>query len=276
VSFYDFPKYVTVAERRAKAQKSLEKLRKKNPGVTPIIINGRKLVRTWWGKAWNDNLESYSDYANRIGRGRSYVRHGAVLDLKISPGKVAALVQGSAGKPYEICIEIEPLSRSTWETITKACEGKIDSLQELIDGKFPKGLAELFIAQGKGLFPSPKEISLECSCPDWATMCKHIAAVLYGVGARLDENPALFFVLRDVSIDELVSRVVSEKSEILLVKSGKRSGRVIEDDDIGALFGIDVEGEGEEVSFSRQAAGKKDGVKNKAKRPGAGKSPRSK
>lgn len=248
MGYYGYPEYVTVAEKRAKAQKSLEKLKKKNPDIAPISIDGRKLARTWWGKAWNDNLESYSDYANRLGRGRSYVRHGAVLDLKITPGKVTALVQGSNSKPYRIDIAIEPLSKKTWETITQACEGKIDSLQELIDGKFPKALAELFTAQGKGLFPTPKEISLNCSCPDWATMCKHVAAVLYGVGARLDENPTLFFILRNVNIDELVAKAIVQKSETLLKKSGRKSGRVIDNDDISAMFGIEMETENEKIA----------------------------
>jgi len=241
MSYYGFSEYVPVAQKKARAQKSLEKLRKSNPDIAPIIINGRKLARTWWGIAWNGNLESYSDYSNRIGRGRSYARQGAVLDLKITPGKIAALVQGSESKPYQINITIEPLSKNIWEAITKACEGKIDSLQELIDGKFPKALGELFTVQGKGLFPSPKEIYLNCSCPDWANMCKHVAAVLYGVGARLDENPALFFVLRNVNIDELVSKAIAQKSETLLKKSSRRSGRVIDDGDISAMFGIEME-----------------------------------
>lgn len=245
---YGYPKYVTVAEKRAKVQKSLEKLRSKHPDIAPVIIDGTKLAKTWWGKAWNDNLESYSDYSNRIGRGRSYVRHGAVLDLQITQGKIAALVQGSETKPYRIEIAIQPLAKDTWETITKACEGKIDSLQELINGRFPKALADLFTAQGKGIFPAPKEISLNCSCPDWATMCKHVAAVLYGAGARLDENPALFFVLRNVHIDDLVSKAIAQKSETLLKKSGRKSVRVIDNDDISAMFGIEMEAENEKAS----------------------------
>ncbi len=258
MSYYnEFPEYVTVAEKKARAQKSLEKLKKKSPDITPVTINGRMLARTWWGKAWNDNLESYADYSNRIGRGRTYVRHGAVLDLKIAPGKIAALVQGSDAKPYRIDIAIKPLNKKTWETITKACEGKIDSLPELLDGKFPKALTELFTARGNGLFPAPKEISLNCSCPDWANMCKHVAAVLYGVGARLDENPSLFFVLRDVNIDELVSRAVTQKSETLIKKSRRKSGRVIASDDISAMFGIEMEAVSEEGGKKKKSSGPK-------------------
>ena len=269
MSYYGFAPYVTVAEKKAMAEKTLETLRKKNPRIAPVIINGKKLATTWWGKAWNDNLERYSDYANRIGRGRSYVRHGAVLDLEITPGKIAALVQGSGKKPYKIDIAIQPLAKDTWETITKACEGKIESLQELIEGKFPKALVDLFTAQGKGLFPAPKEISLNCSCPDWATMCKHVAAVLYGVGARLDENPALFFVLRNVNIDELISKAIAQKSETLLEKSSRRSRRVIEDDNISAMFGIEMEAENEKVP--QKGADKVVEAKKKAERASSGK-----
>jgi len=260
--YYGIP--VTVAEKKSMAQKSIEKLRKKNPDIAPVVIDGRKLAKTWWGIAWNDNLESYSDYSNRIQRGRSYVRHGAVLDLKITSGKIAALVQGSRAKPYQVDIVIQPLSKNTWETITKACEGKIDSLQELLDGKFPKALADLFTAQGEGLFPAPKEISFDCSCPDWATMCKHVAAVLYGVGARLDENPALFFVLRNVNIDELVSKAIAQKSEILLKKSGRKSGRVIDDDDISVMFGIEMQTEN--VKTSEKPELKEGEIKKKSAR----------
>lgn len=243
MSKYGYPEYVPVAERKRKAQKAVDTLKKKKPDIAPIIIEGRKLTRTWWGKSWNDNLESYSDYSNRIGRGRSYVRSGAVLDLQITPGNIHALVQGSRKKPYQVDIAIQPLTKGTWEAITKACAGKIHSLQELIEGKFPKALADLFTLQGKGLFPAPKEISLQCSCPDWAVMCKHVAAVLYGVGVRLDDNPSLFFVLRKVNIEELISETITGKSQSLLEKSKTKSSRVIDYIDVSSLFGIEVEAE---------------------------------
>jgi uncharacterized Zn finger protein len=234
-----FPEYVPVAERRRKAQASVEKLRKTNPAIAPVVITG-KLVKTWWGKSWNDNLASYSDYANRIGRGRSYVRNGAVLDLQVSAGSVRALVQGSQTRPYQVDIVIQPLSKDTWETITKNCAGKFDSLQELIQGKFPKGLSELFTAKGTGLFPANKEIKLSCSCPDGAYMCKHVASALYGVGARLDEDPTLFFKLRNVNIDELISATVTKTSKDMLEKAKGRSRRVIDASAVSDVFGIDV------------------------------------
>ena len=232
--------YVSAAEKRARSRKAAEKLKKENPGIHPIVVNGSRLASTWWGKAWNKNLESYADYENRIGRGRSYVRQGAVLHLDIKPGKVEALVQGSARKPYEIHIDIGPLNVAKWEHILSTCEGKLDSLQELLQGKFPKALEELFTSQKQGLFPSPKEIQLRCSCPDYAVMCKHVAAALYGVGTRLDEDPSLFFVLREVSMDALIEKAIQKKAEKLLEKSGTRSRRIMEDKDVSGLFGIDM------------------------------------
>ena len=237
---YGYPRYVSVAEKKEKAIKSYKKLKKKKPDIKPIIIKGRKLARTWWGEAWNDNLESYSDYSNRLPRGRSYVRHRAILDLKILPKKISAIVHGNRSKPYQIDISIKALKKRKWEKISNACEGKIESLEKLVEGKFPEELANIFTAQKEGLFPTPEEISFECSCPDYASMCKHIAAALYGVGSRLDENPSLFFTLRDVNIDELISKAVSQKSEKLLKKSDKKSSRVIDEDDISSMFDIDL------------------------------------
>ncbi len=238
---YGFPRYVSVAEKRAKARRKLEQLRKKQPGIRPVVIEGNTLVHTWWGKAWNGNLSKYADYSNRVGRGRSYVRHGAVLDLQISPGQVKALVQGSRGSPYTVNIAIKPISGPVWKEIRAACEGQVASLQELLEGRFPKGLAELFTAKGSGLFPSPKEIEFKCSCPDWATMCKHVAAVLYGIGTRLDEDPNLFFVLRMMKMDDLITQAVRDKSARLLRQAKEKTSRVIDDADLGDVFGIDLE-----------------------------------
>lgn len=246
-----YPEYVTAAERKKKAQASVEKLKKKNPATAPVIIEGRTIAKTWWGKAWNENLERYSDYANRIGRGRSYVRSGAVLDLQIAPGEIRALVQGSRARPYQVNITIRGLSKDAWDTIVKECAHKIGSLQELTTGKFPKELVEVFTASNRGLFPAPSEITLNCSCPDWATMCKHVAAVLYGVGARLDESPTLFFDLRKVNIDDLIVKTVQEQTQKLLEKSQTKGRRVMKDADIAGLFGIDVEPESAQPAVSK-------------------------
>ncbi len=236
----DYPPYVSVAEKRAKAEKKIKQLRKKNPDLRPVILKGRSLARTWWGKSWNENLERYADYSNRIERGRSYVRHMAVLDLQIVAGKVTALVQGSRGKPYQVKITIDKMPQHNWNKIKLECQSKLSSLPDLLAGKFPKDLQEMLMLQGKGLFPTPSQISFDCNCPDWADMCKHIAAVLYGIGARLDEEPALFFTLRQMDVQDLIGQAVHDKTASIL-KGKKKSGtKIIAADKLADVFGIDI------------------------------------
>jgi len=239
---YRFPKYVSVAEKKAKAEKKIKQLRKKHPDISPIYVKGNKLAESWWGISWNKNLESYADYSNRIGRGRSYVRHGAVLDLKIEPGKIISLVQGAVSKPYTIEITIKKIKKSIWENIIKKCQGKINSLNALLDGKLPESMINILTSKDKGIFPSPDEIEFNCSCPDWAYMCKHIAATLYGVGTRLDKTPALFFTLRGVNMDNLISMAIQKETEQLIQKSKiKKTKRIISDADLSSTFGIDFD-----------------------------------
>ena len=233
-----FPKYETIAEKKAKANKSLTKLRKKNPDIQPIIIEGRTLAKSWWGKAWNQNLENYADYQNRINRGKSYVRNNMVLDLKIKKGMVLAKVQGRRAKPYDVEVLIDALDNKKWEHITVLCNNRIDSLEQLIEGKFPKELESLFREKEYGLFPSPNEIHFSCSCPDWASMCKHVAACLYGIGTRLDSDPMLFFELRDIDSKELIEKSVEQKLESMLQNASKKSNREIETKDISDIFGL--------------------------------------
>lgn len=236
-----YPPYVPVAEKRAKADKKLKQLKKKNPDIRPVRLEGKALARSWWGKAWNKNLERYADYSNRIGRGRSYVRHNAVLDLQISPGLVTALVQGSSRSPYEVEIHIKEISKKNWKDMITACQGGLESLQELLTGRFPKKLEDVFTARGQGLFPTPEEINFSCSCPDWASMCKHVAATLYGVGVRLDEDPSLFFTLRKRDVSELISSAVAKGTKTLLDRAENKSDRVLEDTNLSDVFGIDMD-----------------------------------
>ncbi|MDD4088557.1 MAG: hypothetical protein PHS04_02485 [Tissierellia bacterium] len=238
MSYGGFPKYISAAEKKEKANKSIAKFKKKNPDIEPVIIEGRTLAKSWWGKAWNLNLESYADYENRINRGKSYVRNNMVLDLKITKGKVTAKVQGTRAKPYDVEILIDALSNEKWKQVTALCNNRIDSLEQLIEGKFPKELDVLFKEKKYGIFPSPKEIRFDCSCPDWASMCKHVAAALYGIGARLDSNPMLFFELRDIDSKELVRKSVEQKLDSMLKNAGKKSKREIAEKDVSDIFGL--------------------------------------
>lgn len=230
--------YVPVAKKRQDAQKALEKLKKIRPDIRPVVITGNKVAKTWWGNAWNKNLEAYADFSNRIGRGRAYVRNGFVLDLQIDAELVTAIVAGSGRNPYNVTIEIKALSSAKWKKITEVCGRSIANIDQLAQGKFPEELEILFTQKGEGLFPSPKEIEFSCDCPDWADMCKHVAAVLYGVGARLDEDPTLFFKLRNIEIEALIKKSIEEKMDNMLKNFENKTQRVIADADISGLFGI--------------------------------------
>lgn len=233
-----YPEYVPVSVKKEKARKQLERLRKKNPNLAPIVIEGRTIATTWWGKAWNKNLESYADYGNRLARGRSYIRNGAILDLQIETSTVTAQVQGSRRAPYEVKVTINPLSANQLDSVVELCDRKIKDLEQLLTGKFPQELEELFTFKGKGLFPSNKEIKFSCSCPDWAYMCKHVTAVLYGIGARFDQDPMLFFTLRDIDFRLLLKKTIEEKMQSMLQNADKPSRRILEEADVFDLFGV--------------------------------------
>lgn len=234
-----WPEYVPVAERRRRAMLEMEKLRKKGQTVSPVTLESKKIATTFWGKAWCDNLEGYADFSNRIGRGRTYVRNGSVVDLQIAPREVTAIVSGSS--LYKIKIDIDEVPKSQWSTICRECAGGIDSLVELLQGRFSTGVMERICRPADGLFPKPAEIRFKCSCPDWAYMCKHVAAVLYGVGARLDQRPELLFHLRAVDQNELVARI---DTSVPLAKDSPAAGKVLDGDDLSALFGLELDGAG--------------------------------
>lgn len=227
--------YVPVAQRKANAAKQAAKLGKGRT-LAPVNLEGRQIARTFWGKAWCDNLESYSDFENRLPRGRTYVRNGSVIDLQIAEGKVTSLVAGS--ELYKIAIQIKPLPEARWDAIRKECAGGIDSLLELLQGKLSAAVMQVVTRHGAGLFPSPEEIDLDCSCPDWAEMCKHVAATLYGVGARLDEKPDLLFLLRGVDPAELVSEVSAH--EAVRQTGAADAAAAFSDADLSEVFGIEV------------------------------------
>jgi len=230
--------YVPVAQRRANAARAMAKMVKKTGrAVSPVVIDGRKIATTFWGKAWCDNLEAYSDFANRLPRGRTYVRNGSVVDLQISEGKITSHVSGS--ELYRIEINIKPLAKNVWQAIQTECAGRIDSLIDLLQGKLSTGVMQVVTRQNGGLFPNPKEIALDCSCPDWADLCKHVAATLYGVGARLDQQPELLFVLRGVDSADLISRVSA--AEAVRATATAPAGAAIADNELAGVFGIDLD-----------------------------------
>lgn len=227
--------YVPVGARRRKAEREMERLRKKGQAVSPVVLEGRAIARTFWGQSWCRNLERYSDYSNRLPRGRTYVRNGSVVDLRIARGEATARVSGS--RLYTVRVKVAPVARARWTALCRGCAGGIDSLVELLQGRLSRGVMERICAERTGLFPSPAEIRFTCTCPDWAAMCKHVAAVLYGVGARLDARPELVFELRGVDGSELIARA---GTHLPLARKGPAAGRVLAEEGLSELFGIDL------------------------------------
>jgi uncharacterized Zn finger protein len=236
-TMFSWRRYIPVAERVQKAKTAAKKLEKRQSQLDPVRIEGRKIATSFWGKAWCDNLESYSDYENRLPRGRSYVRGGSVVDLRIRKGKVAAFVQGS--DLYTVTIQFQPLKPKAWGDFKKRCAGKITNLMDLLRGRLSHEVLALLTDHETGLFPAPAEIEMKCSCPDWATMCKHVAATLYGVGARLDEKPELFFTLRGVDQQELF--VEAQQAVTPANVSGPESEQAFTGVDLSDVFGIQLD-----------------------------------
>jgi uncharacterized Zn finger protein/DNA-binding transcriptional regulator YiaG len=230
----EWPRYVPVAERRAQARREMDKLRKKGKDIQPVNLDGRTIARSFWGKGWCDHLESFSDYANRLPRGRTYVRNGSVCHLDIRRGRVEAIVSGS--ELYHVVIRIKELKAATWTSIKDQCSGHIGSMLELLQGKLSDQVMALVTNRQHGLFPQPGEMTLDCSCPDWAVMCKHVAAVLYGVGSRLDSRPELLFLLRDVDAQELITARMALPDVAV-----SAAGDTLADDQLSAIFGIDLD-----------------------------------
>ncbi|MCA9067324.1 MAG: SWIM zinc finger family protein, partial [Planctomycetaceae bacterium] len=233
--YYGFRPYVSVAERKARARREMTKLEKKGRKIEPIKIEGRKITRTFWGQAWCDHLESFSDFANRLPRGRSYVRNGSVCHLAITKGHIEAIVSGS--ELYNVTVEISTLPPKKWTALKKQCTGQIGSLLELLSGELSDNLMQVVTDRNKGLFPLPGEIEMTCDCPDWAGMCKHIAAVLYGVGARLDRSPGLLFELRGVDVEELIA---TDTETALDTNLHLPDSKQLASENLSDIFGIDM------------------------------------
>ena len=235
MSFYGWKPYVSVAERRKKAEKAAAKARKGGADRSPVAASRGAIAKTFWGKGWCRNLECYSDFANRLPRGRTYVRNGSVIDLRITNGEVRAKVMGSS--LYNVNVTVVAVPGKQWRSISADCAGSIDSLVELLQGRLSNAVMERICRRNTGLFPAPKEIKFSCSCPDWASMCKHVAAVLYGVGARLDSQPELIFALRRVDPKDLVAQAGAG-----LRRSGQSPtiGKVLDDAHLADVFGIEM------------------------------------
>ncbi len=263
MNWREYARTPRVGEQRARALRAGQKLSKDSAKtgrvLSPVRLTGRTLASSFWGKAWCANLEAYRDYEYRLPRGRSYVRSGAVLDLTIEPGRIAAVVAGSRPQPYAVEIKIKPLGTTLWSDLKRQCAGEIGSLIELLEGRLSDRVMGIVTSPGQGLFPKPGDIEMACSCPDWATMCKHVAAVLYGVGARLDTQPELLFTLRTVEHGELIGAAVD-----LGAAPGKTQRKRIAEEDLAGVFGIELADAPRPARTSRSVAAVKSPAKRRA------------
>jgi uncharacterized Zn finger protein len=236
MSFWGYAPYVSVAERRKKAEKAAAKAKKAGANFSPVEPSRGAIAKTVWGKAWCDNLEQYSDYESRLPRGRTYVRNGSVIDLKLAAGEVQAQVMGSS--LYSVKVSVQAVPAKQWKAICTDCAASIDSLVELLQGKLAQPVMARICTPKTGLFPAPKDIQFSCSCPDWASMCKHVAAVLYGVGNRLDQQPELLFSLRQVDAMDLVAQAGSGLPKAI---RGPAASKVLDDSALGDVFGLEMD-----------------------------------
>ena len=265
MAWYSYRPYVSVAERRHKGEAAARRLAKKTGRVlAPVRPAGKGIAATFWGKAWCKNLDAYSDFANRLPRGRTYLRNGSIIDLQITAGRVEALVQGT--DLYQVAINFKPLTNKRWQTFKQHAAGQVTHLLDLLQGRLPPAVLAAITTRDSGLFPTPKEIELGCSCPDWAAMCKHVAAVLYGVGVRLDEMPELFFVLRGVDSGELMKAATASA-----VRTSKARGPTVaaafDDSALSEIFGVEIESE-LPVHAPRTTRSKKQPTAKRASTPG--------
>ncbi|MEP7242707.1 MAG: hypothetical protein ABI885_03380 [Gammaproteobacteria bacterium] len=233
MNWWSYTRKPSVHERRQKAAREARRFAKSGKALSPVAIDGLTIARSFWGKAWCANLASYRDFENRLPRGRSYVRRGSVLDLQVASGKITALVSGS--NLYQVAITVKPVVAGHWGRIKTQCAGNVGSIIELLEGRLSERVMQVITHRDDGLFPKPAEIQMECSCPDWATMCKHVAAVMYGVGARLDQQPELLFTLRNVDHAELIAQAAD-----LAVNRRGASRKTLADDALGDVFGIEL------------------------------------
>lgn len=224
--------YVPVGLRRAQAALELIERRRKGERFSPVVVKGRTIARSFWGQRWCGHLESFADYTNRLPRGRTYVRNGSVCHLEVAVGTVAALVIGS--ELYRVTIDIGRLKPATWQTIRTKCAGRIGSVLELLQGSLSEEVMDIVTDRDRGLLPKPGEIEFDCSCPDWASMCKHVAAVLYGIGKRLDDRPEDLFLLRGVDAADLIGNG-------LALPEGEADGHALADDSLADIFGIELD-----------------------------------
>lgn len=236
--YYGWAPYISVSEKISRAKKKMKKLARTGLDVQPIEAFRGPITKTFWGKEWCRHIESFQEVTNRLQRGQTYVHNGSVCHLAIEPGKVTAYVAGS--EPYKVNIDVKKLSVSRWNLLKRGVVGQIDSLFDLLQGKISNDVLTQLADAKNGLFPQLKELKFTCSCPDgfytknW--MCKHIAAVFYGIGRRFETKPELLFTLRGVNSQDLVISGAKAQVERQIDEAASPLGK----DELENIFDIEL------------------------------------
>lgn len=225
----EYPRYVSAAERKEKSEKLIKKLQT-SQNLNPIVVKAKSIATSFWGKSWCRHLSTYEYYTARLSRGRSYLRSGTVVDLQISEGLVQAQVLGTS--LYQVNIRFENLDPELWSEFVQKTSGEIDSLLDLLAGNLPEKITEVMCDPFSGFFPDESKIRFSCTCLDDADLCKHVAAALYGVAIRFDEDAKLFFILRGVDPSDLLKQATKDFSS--------PQAEDISKEDLSDLFQIDL------------------------------------
>lgn len=180
--------------------------------TTPIPVEGGIKARSksgaigksWWAQRWTQALSRIMD-SGRLSRGRSYARRGQVMDIKEKGNEITARVQGSRPTPYKVSIRVAPLKDKEWERVLEVLAGQAIFTAQLLAGEMPTDIEEAFSAARVSLFPtSSRELETNCSCPDWANPCKHVAAVYFLLGEAFDDDPFMLFRLRGRTQEQIL------------------------------------------------------------------------
>ena len=159
---------------------------------------------SWWARRWIQTLEEFR-IGTRLGRGRSYARRGQVISIDVEPGAVAAKVQGSRKRPYNVSIGVRTISLPDWERLQEVMAEQPIIAASLLSGRMPENIEDAFRSVGLSMFPNREDdLETECSCPDWSNPCKHVAAVYLLLGEEFDRDPFLIFRLRGMDREDLL------------------------------------------------------------------------
>ena len=203
-----------------------------------IKLKSKNISCEWWGQQWCQNIGKYADYANRLERGRTYIRKQAVESLELKDRYIAARVKGSYFPYYDVVVEVDPLRE---DKVSEVLE-QIKDISLITNGYVSNDYYNLFTVK-EGLFPDTNEIRFSCTCPDCASMCKHVAAVLYAFGSILDKDPLALFKLRGVEVETYFDKKLYETANKMFqsISSFSSDERTISEDDISNVFGLDID-----------------------------------